>query len=97
MHPCPDSATPYDLIQDRSPGPQGLGRFGERHAAARDEIDGDGVCDYFIGVPNHDVPAAGSQPTSRTLGGGTDHGAGPASGRPGVVTNGGSAAGRCLA
>ncbi len=56
-------STPYDLIQDRSPAPQELGRFGERHAAARDDLNGDGVNDYFIGAPNHDVLAAGaSQP-----------------------------------
>lgn len=53
-------STPYDLIQDRSPAPQELGRFGERHAAARDDLNGDGVNDYFIGAPNHDVLAAGA-------------------------------------
>ncbi len=52
--------TPYDLIQDRSPEPQELGRFGERHAAARDDITGDGVNDYFIGAPNQDDLADGS-------------------------------------
>jgi Ca2+-binding RTX toxin-like protein len=42
-------STPYDLFQERSPDPQPTGRFGERHAAARADLDGDGVNDYFIG------------------------------------------------
>ncbi len=42
------SGTSYDLTSITTPFPQPTGRFGERHAAT-DDIDGDGVNDYFIG------------------------------------------------
>ena len=47
-------STPYDLVQTKAPSPQPTGRFGERHAAAED-LNGDGVNDYFIGANSQDV------------------------------------------
>ncbi len=46
--------TAYDLTSVDTPFPQPTGRFGERHAAT-DDIDGDGVNDYFIGDLSEDV------------------------------------------
>jgi len=47
-------STPYALTSVNTPFPQPTGRFGERHAAT-DDIDGDGVNDYFIGDLSEDV------------------------------------------
>jgi hypothetical protein len=42
-------STSYNLTSIDTPFPQPTGRFGERHAAT-DDIDGDGVNDYFVGA-----------------------------------------------
>jgi len=47
-------STAYDLTSVETPFPQPTGRFGERHAAT-DDIDGDGVNDYFVGDLSEDV------------------------------------------
>jgi Ca2+-binding RTX toxin-like protein len=49
-------STAYDLTSIDTPFPQPTGRFGERHAAT-DDIDGDGVNDYFVGDLSEDVGA----------------------------------------
>ncbi|MDQ3612197.1 MAG: integrin alpha, partial [Actinomycetota bacterium] len=46
--------TAYELTSIDTPFPQPTGRFGERHAAT-DDIDGDGVNDYFVGALSEDV------------------------------------------
>ncbi len=48
-------STTYALTSIDTPFPQPTGRFGERHAAT-DDIDGDGVNDYFVGALSEDVP-----------------------------------------
>ena len=47
-------STDYDLTSIDTPFPQPTGRFGERHAAT-DDIDGDGVNDYFVGDLSEDI------------------------------------------
>ncbi|MBA3438075.1 MAG: hypothetical protein H0U14_08755, partial [Thermoleophilaceae bacterium] len=47
-------STAYDLTSIDTPFPQEKGRFGERHAAT-DDLDGDGVNDYFIGDLSENV------------------------------------------
>jgi len=47
-------STPYALTSIDTPFPQPTGRFGERHAAT-DDINGDGVNDYFVGDLSEDV------------------------------------------
>ena len=57
--PSASGATPstaYDLTSIDTPFPQPTGRFGERHAAT-DDIDGDGVNDYFVGDLSENVGA----------------------------------------
>jgi len=44
----------YELTSIDTPFPQFTGRFGERHAAT-DDIDGDGVNDYFVAALSEDV------------------------------------------
>ena len=48
------SGTAYSLTSIDTPFPQATGRFGERHAATND-IDGDGVNDYFVGALSETV------------------------------------------
>ncbi len=55
--PSAFAATPttaYDLTTIDTPFPQETGRFGERHAAT-DDLDGDGVNDYFVGALSENV------------------------------------------
>ena len=47
-------STAYELTSIETPFPQPTGRFGERHAAT-DDIDGDGVNDYFVGALSENV------------------------------------------
>ncbi len=47
-------STAYDLTSIDTPFPQEKGRFGERHAAT-DDLDGDGVNDYFVGALSENV------------------------------------------
>ena len=47
-------STAYELTSIDTPFPQFTGRFGERHAAT-DDIDGDGVNDYFVAALSEDV------------------------------------------
>ncbi len=47
-------STAYDLTSIDTPFPQETGRFGERHAAT-DDLDGDGVNDYFVGALSENV------------------------------------------
>ncbi len=47
-------STDYGLTSIDTPFPQPTGRFGERHAAT-DDIDGDGVNDYFVGALSENV------------------------------------------
>ena len=48
------ASTAYGLTSIDTPFPQATGRFGERHAAT-DDIDGDGVNDYFVGALSESV------------------------------------------
>ena len=52
--PAATSSTAYELTSIETPFPQATGRFGERHAAT-DDLDGDGVNDYFVGALSEDV------------------------------------------
>ncbi|MDQ3632266.1 MAG: FG-GAP-like repeat-containing protein, partial [Actinomycetota bacterium] len=47
-------STAYTLTSIDTPFPQPTGRFAERHAAT-DDIDRDGVNDYFVGAPSETV------------------------------------------
>ena len=47
-------STPYDTVTVEAPDGQATGRWGERVVIAND-LDGDGVNDYFVATPSHTV------------------------------------------
>ncbi len=49
-------STPYSLTSIKTPFPQETGRFGERHAAT-DDINRDGVNDYFVAALSENIGA----------------------------------------